>query len=109
VLDADIAVGHIIVPAAAVRDEGTSYHYLPPARKVGASPEAIAAIEKVLQAHNCAYIVSKTWTTDAYIVSGVLVGIDASFEEDVRTDLPTGTVSFFSPYNLGDVLIVPQE
>jgi len=66
VLDADIAVGHIIVPAAAVRDEGTSYHYLPPAREVSASPDAIAAIEKVLRAHNCAYIVSKTWTTDAY-------------------------------------------
>jgi uridine phosphorylase len=66
VLDADIAVGHIIVPAAAVRDEGTSYHYLPPAREVSASPDAIAAIEKVLRAHGCAYIVSKTWTTDAY-------------------------------------------
>ena len=66
VLDADIAVGHIIVPAAAVRDEGTSYHYLPPSREVGASPDAIAAIETVLRAHNCAYIVSRTWTTDAY-------------------------------------------
>ena len=32
VLDSSIAVGHIIVPTAAVRDEGTSYHYLPPGR-----------------------------------------------------------------------------
>src|SRR2546430_8633492 len=43
VLDGNIAVGHIIVPAAAVRDECTSYHYLPPARQVSASPAAIAA------------------------------------------------------------------
>ena len=29
-----LALGHVIVPAAAVRDEGTSYHYLPPSREV---------------------------------------------------------------------------
>jgi len=66
VLDRSVAVGHIIVPAAAVRDEGTSYHYLPPAREVEASAEAVAAIERVLKEHGCDYIVSKTWTTDAF-------------------------------------------
>jgi uridine phosphorylase len=65
VLDGDIADGHIIVPTTAIRDEGTSYHYLPPCREVGANKEAVAAIEKVLQAHRCEYILSKTWTTDA--------------------------------------------
>lgn len=66
VLDRDIAAGHIIVPAAAIRDEGTSYHYLSPSREVNASAEGIAAIEKVLKKRHCKYIVSKTWTTDAY-------------------------------------------
>ena len=65
VLNKEIAVGHLIVPASAVRDEGTSYHYLPPAREVGASAEGIAAIERTLQAHTVPYLVSKTWTTDA--------------------------------------------
>ncbi len=65
VLDREIAVGHIIVPRSAVRDEGTSYHYLAPAREVNASPEGVAAIERVLQSRNIPYIVSKTWTTDA--------------------------------------------
>src|SRR5712692_9533254 len=41
VLDGAIAVGHVIVPTSAIRDEGTSYHYLPPAREVGANQEAI--------------------------------------------------------------------
>ena len=66
VLDKDIAVGHIVVPSAAVRDEGTSYHYLPPGREVKASPEGVAAIEDVLKRRGYDYIVSKTWTTDAY-------------------------------------------
>ncbi len=64
VLDGTLAVGHIVVPISAVRDEGTSYHYLPPAREVSASPTGVAAIEAVLQAHNCAYVAGKTWTTD---------------------------------------------
>ena len=65
VLDSALAVGHVIVPASAVRDEGTSYHYLPPAREVSASPDVVAAIEQTLQRHHVDYLVSKTWTTDA--------------------------------------------
>jgi uridine phosphorylase len=66
VLDRSLAVGHLLVPRAAIRDEGTSYHYLPPAREVEASLEGVAAIESVLKAHQCEYLVSKTWTTDAF-------------------------------------------
>jgi uridine phosphorylase len=65
VLDPDICSNHVIVPTAAVRDEGTSYHYLPPAREVAPSPLAINAIENVLQKHHCPYLLGKTWTTDA--------------------------------------------
>jgi uridine phosphorylase len=65
VLDKEIAVGHIVVPSAAVRDEGTSYHYLPPSREVTASSEGITAIERTLKQHDVPYIVGKTWTTDA--------------------------------------------
>lgn len=66
VLNKEIAVGHVVVPIAAVRDEGTSYHYLPPAREVHPIPEAVAAIERVLERHKVPYVVGKTWTTDAF-------------------------------------------
>lgn len=65
VLQRDIALGHVIVPVSAVRDEGTSYHYLPPDREAHASPEAVAALEATLRTHDIEYILSKTWTTDA--------------------------------------------
>jgi uridine phosphorylase len=65
VLNGEIACGHIVVPSSAVRDEGVSYHYLPPAREVEASVEGLAAIEQVLRRRHCSYIVGKTWTTDA--------------------------------------------
>jgi uridine phosphorylase len=66
VLDREIAVEHVIVPVAAIRDEGTSYHYLPPGREVAASAEGVAAIERVLQARRVDYLLTKTWTTDAF-------------------------------------------
>ena len=66
VLNKEIAVGHLVVPTAAVRDEGTSYHYLPPSREVAPIPEAVAAIERVLERHNVPYVAGKTWTTDAF-------------------------------------------
>lgn len=64
VLDGTIAVGHVVVPTSAVRDEGTSYHYLPPAREVEASPAAIAALQTTLERHRVPYLLGKTWTTD---------------------------------------------
>lgn len=65
VLDREIAVGHLIVPTSAVRDEGVSYHYLPPGREVSPSSAGVAVLEKVLSARNVPYLLGKTWTTDA--------------------------------------------
>lgn len=64
-LNREIAVGHIIVPISAVRDEGASYHYLPPGREVAPGPEGVAAIEQVLAGRQVSYVKGKTWTTDA--------------------------------------------
>ena len=64
VLDGDVGLGHVIVPTTAVRDEGTSYHYLPPAWEVEVSPEAIKAITVALENHEVDYVLGKTWTTD---------------------------------------------
>ncbi len=66
VLNRDLVVGHVIVPTAAVRDEGTSYHYLPPSREVAPSAAAVAAIEATLTHRGVAYVSGKTWTTDGF-------------------------------------------
>jgi uridine phosphorylase len=65
VLDSSLNVGQVLIPVSAVRDEGTSYHYLPPSRTVDASPEAVIAIEATLSARNVPHRLIKTWTTDA--------------------------------------------
>jgi len=58
-------LGDLVIVSAAVRDEGTSYHYLPPAREIEADPAGMEALRKVLEAAERAHRVGKTWTTDA--------------------------------------------
>lgn len=65
VLEKEIAVGHLIVVSDAVRDEGVSYHYLPPGREVTANPSGVNALVNTLGARGIPYRVGKTWTTDA--------------------------------------------
>ena len=55
-----------LVPCKALRDEGTSYHYLPPERFVDVSERARTAIEKTLKAHNLPYMEVVTWSTDGF-------------------------------------------
>ena len=64
VLDRKIAVGHIIVPQFALRDEGTSYHYLPASRFIKMNSKAFIAITNTLTKNKFPYFISKTWTTD---------------------------------------------
>jgi uridine phosphorylase len=64
-LDSAINVGDIVVPYSAVRDEGTSFYYLKPAREVAPTARALAAVESVLRENNHQYVRGKTWTTDA--------------------------------------------
>lgn len=63
VLDREILSGHIAVPTAAYRDEGTSYHYLAPAPYVDI-PTA-DRLARILDEIDAPYHLTRTWTTDA--------------------------------------------
>ncbi len=66
VLDRALAPGTVVVPSAAVRDEGVSYHYLKPSREVSADLQVVQVIEAVLRRRGVTHRVGKTWTTDAF-------------------------------------------
>lgn len=66
VLVDDLPVGNLLIPVSAIRDEGTSYHYLPPSREVFANEYAISRIEETLNKQGFNYTKVKTWTTDAF-------------------------------------------
>lgn len=64
VLKENVATGHLIVVSAAVRDEGASYHYLPPAREIQSNENAMQTLLKALTDKGTPYLLGKTWTTD---------------------------------------------
>lgn len=61
----DLAEGQIVVCDRAIRDEGTSYHYLPPEKYALADPALTAAITSSLDVLNAPYVRGTSWTTDA--------------------------------------------
>lgn len=64
-LHADLTLGHAVVVSAALRDEGTSFHYLPPSRRVEADPGPRRVLEAVLAERGVPFVSGLTWTTDA--------------------------------------------
>lgn len=65
VLDDDKVKDRIIIPVSAVRDEGTSYHYIAPSPEITADARSIQILENVLANCGYQYIKGKTWTSDA--------------------------------------------
>jgi uridine phosphorylase len=55
----------LVVATTAVRDEGTSYHYLPPSPEVACPTPVVVHLERELAATGWSVRCGKVWTTDA--------------------------------------------
>ncbi len=62
-LNKEIARGRIMVPTAAYRDEGTSYHYAPASDYIPVRNADVVA--GFMESVGLPYVQGKTWTTDA--------------------------------------------
>ncbi len=63
-LHKEIAEGRLLVPTAAYRDEGVSYHYAEASDYL--EIETAPALMQILDDMNILYHTTKTWTTDAF-------------------------------------------
>jgi len=64
-LQPSVRAGDIIVPSEAIREEGTSYHYLPPDVAVQPHQEILGVIRDCLERKKIPYHQGKIWTIDA--------------------------------------------
>ena len=62
----DIEENAFLVPVKALRDEGTSYHYLPAARTIEPDAQAVTAIESLFKDLGLPFEECLTWTTDGF-------------------------------------------
>ena len=62
----DLAENEFLIPVKALRDEGTSYHYLPASRYIELNKNIRDAIEHTLLVQNIPFRECVTWTTDGF-------------------------------------------
>ncbi|NJN44703.1 MAG: nucleoside phosphorylase [Anaerolineae bacterium] len=65
ILQPEMKPGDIVVIDRAIRDEGTSYHYLPPEKYVDADANLAESLTQAIQARGGVCTRGTTWTTDA--------------------------------------------
>ena len=65
VLDRNIEDLAIIIPSSAIRDEGTSYHYMKASEEITINEKYVSEFLDVLATNNISYVRGKVWTTDA--------------------------------------------
>jgi uridine phosphorylase len=64
-LQPDAPIGSIVLPTAAIREEGTSHHYAPHDEPAEADLSLVADLRAALAARNATYGEGLNWTTDA--------------------------------------------
>jgi uridine phosphorylase len=64
-IQVDLHPADIVVCEKAMRDEGTSYHYLPPDKFVNADPQLVSRLMNEVSNAGVRVQIGATWTTDA--------------------------------------------
>ncbi len=64
-LQSNLAPGDVVICNRAIRDEGTSYHYLPPEKYVDASSSFASELESVFKKNGLSASIGSAWSTDA--------------------------------------------
>jgi len=65
-LDGSTLPHKIIIPTAAIREEGVSYHYMPDSDEIEQDEASIDILKREIQKNNLEFISGKTWTIDAF-------------------------------------------
>jgi len=58
-------IGQVALIDRAIRDEGVSHHYLPPAKWVAGSADLLNIVEQAVNSAEIDYQIGSSWTTDA--------------------------------------------
>ena len=64
--DEDFEENEFVIPTKAIRDEGTSLHYLPASESIELTSKFVKQVEQILQDFNYRIHEVTTWTTDGF-------------------------------------------
>lgn len=101
--------GTIVVPSEAVRDEGTSYHYLAPNVAAKPHPDVAGALVDVLRGRGVTFTRGRTWTTDGVFRETRAMAHKRADQGCVTVEMEAATlfaVAAFRNVRLGQLLYV---
>lgn len=61
----EIPLGNILLPISAIRDEGTSFHYIKPSKEINLNTKSLRKVKNILNDLEIPFMECKSWTTDA--------------------------------------------
>jgi len=94
----DVKIGDIVVCDRAIRDEGTSYHYMRPSKYAYASKDLVNKIKKSLDKMKRKYFVGTSLTTDAPYRETVAETIKYQKEGVATTEMEASAVFAVAKY-----------
>jgi len=103
----ELPPGTVVVPDAAIRDEGVSYHYAPPDRLAYPDPEIQDALRRAFTEAGLAPAEGKVWTTDAFFRETAQKVSARVAEGAVAVDMEAAslaTIALFRGVRLGHVV-----
>ena len=112
VLDKKFKRGHLIVVESSIRDEGTSYHYIPPSREISVEEQIINRIQQSLRKRKIKYIAGKNVTTDAFFRETIPRINNWKEEGAISVDMEASAllaVAKFRKVQLGYILIAGDD
>ena len=117
VLDKDIEDCGIIIPNEAIRDEGTSYHYIKANEKIKVNKKYVPEFKEILDKFGYSFTEGLTWTTDAFYRE-TRKKVDARMQMGVKTvEMEASALQavadfrgfdFFTFFYAGDNLDLPE-
>jgi uridine phosphorylase len=76
----DLQLGHLVITTGAVRDDGTSISYVPPAFPAVAHHEVVAARARAALDHGAPHRLGVTWSLDAFYARNAVQGQGTEIE-----------------------------
>lgn len=111
-LQKGIKIGDLVVCDRAIRDEGTSHHYLPHSKYAHASEKMTAAIIASLKKRRRKYVVGTSWTVDAPFRETVLETKHYQKEGVVTVEMEASALFAVAEYRgleMGSILTISDS
>jgi uridine phosphorylase len=107
-----LRTGDLIVCDQAIRDEGTSHHYIPHSKYARASPEITDKIKSALNSLRKKYFTGTSWTTDAIYRETVAEARQYQRERVLTVEMEASamfSVAKFRDVNVGAVFAISDS